>query len=100
MVELVDTPDLESGVERRGGSTPSMGTTLDIPYPWSYFPSMTTPVEMKHPDPKKHLVVSLMKSGIRIIGYLLLFGIPSSWAYGAAIVLIASEVVGIVEELV
>lgn len=52
------------------------------------------------PDPKKHLVVSLVKSGIRIAGYLLLLGIPSGWAVAAAIVLVASEVVGIVEELV
>ena len=52
------------------------------------------------PDPKKHLIVSLVKSGIRIGGYLLLLGIPSSWAIAASIVLIASEVVGILEELV
>lgn len=52
------------------------------------------------PDPKKHLVVSLVKSGIRIVGYLLLLGIPSSWAIAASVVLVASEVVGIVEELV
>lgn len=28
MVELADTPDLESGAERRGGSTPSMRTKI------------------------------------------------------------------------
>ena len=50
------------------------------------------------PDPKKHLVVSLVKSGVRIAGYALLFLIPhGGWA---AAVLIASEVVGIIEELV
>lgn len=52
------------------------------------------------PDPKMHLIVSLVKSGIRIIGYLLLLGIHSPWATIASIVLIASEVVGIGEELV
>lgn len=52
------------------------------------------------PDPKMHLVVSLVKSGIRIFGYSLLLGIHSHWAVAAAIVLIASEAVGIYEELV
>jgi hypothetical protein len=52
------------------------------------------------PDPKKHLVVSLVKSGIRIVGYLLLLGIPSQYAIAASIILVLSEVVGIVEELV
>lgn len=50
------------------------------------------------PSPKAHLIVSLVKSGIRIVGYALLFLIPlGGWAAG---VLIASEVVGIIEELV
>lgn len=52
------------------------------------------------PDPKKHLVVSLVKSGIRIVGYLLLLGISSPWATAASIVLVISEAVGILEELV
>lgn len=52
------------------------------------------------PDPKKHLIVSLVKSAVRIAGYALLLGIPSPWAVAASIVLIASEVVGIFEELV
>jgi hypothetical protein len=52
------------------------------------------------PDPKKHLFVSLVKSGIRIGGYLLLLGIPSGWAVAASVVLVVSELVGIVEELV
>lgn len=55
---------------------------------------------MNHPDPKKHLYVSLVKSGVRIAGYALMLGIPSGWAVAAAVVLILSEAVGIVEELV
>ena len=38
------------------------------------------PVEDYIPDPKKHLYVSLAKSGVRIVGYGLMFGIPSWWA--------------------
>jgi hypothetical protein len=52
------------------------------------------------PDPKKHLFVSLVKSGVRIVGYLLLLGIPSSWAILASAVLVSSEIIGILEELV
>jgi len=51
---------------------------------------------MKHPDPKKHQLVSFAKSAIRIAGY---FFIPFSLET-AAIVLILSEVVGVIEELV
>jgi len=51
---------------------------------------------MKHPDPKKHQQISFIKSAVRIIGYgLLMINIPT-----AAIVLIASEAIGIIEELV
>jgi hypothetical protein len=49
-----------------------------------------------YPDAKKHQIVSFIKSGIRLIGYALLFiDIPA-----AAIVLIASEAVGVLEELI
>ena len=52
--------------------------------------------KQKYPDPKNHQVVSFIKSGIRLFGYILLpFNIGA-----AAVVLILSEVVGIVEELV
>jgi len=53
-------------------------------------------LEKKYPDAKKHQTVSFIKSGIRILGYVL---IPFDlfWAAG---VLVASEVVGIIEELV
>tara|TARA_B100001094_G_scaffold331866_1_gene401689 strand:- start:394 stop:549 length:156 start_codon:yes stop_codon:yes gene_type:complete len=51
---------------------------------------------MKQPDPKLHQLISFIKSGIRIIGYFL---IPVNLFY-AALVLILSEAVGIIEELV
>ena len=50
----------------------------------------------KLPDPKKHQIVSFVKSGIRILGYIF---IP--FDLGAAVtLLIVSEAIGIVEELV
>ena len=50
----------------------------------------------KLPDPKKHQQISFLKSGIRIIGYMFL---PINLA-SAAVLLIISEIVGIIEELV
>ena len=50
----------------------------------------------KIPDPKKHQQISFLKSGIRIIGYMFL---PINLA-SAAVLLIISEIIGIVEELV
>lgn len=49
-----------------------------------------------YPDAKKHQIVSFIKSGIRILGYVL---IPFNlfWAAG---LLVVSEIVGIIEELV
>ena len=53
--------------------------------------------KMKHPDPKLHLQLSLVKSGIRILaGGALLFG--SLWYAGIS--LIVAELIGIAEELV
>ena len=50
----------------------------------------------KLPDPKLHQIISFVKSGIRILGYLF---IP--FDLGAAVaLLVVSEAVGIVEELV
>jgi|TARA_Y100000592_G_scaffold61915_1_gene96715 hypothetical protein len=50
----------------------------------------------KLPDPKLHQIISFVKSGIRIIGYLF---IP--FDLGAAVaLLVVSEGIGIVEELV
>jgi len=48
------------------------------------------------PDPKLHQLLSFIKSAIRIVGYIL---IPIS-LISAAIVLVFSEVIGIIEELV
>tara|TARA_E500000318_G_scaffold109620_1_gene123029 strand:- start:2839 stop:3102 length:264 start_codon:yes stop_codon:yes gene_type:complete len=49
-----------------------------------------------YPDAKKHQIVSFIKSGIRILGYILIpFSLP--WAAG---ILVLSEIVGIIEELV
>ena len=48
------------------------------------------------PDPEQHQKLSFIKSGIRIAGYIC---IPFS-IIAATILLVASEVVGIIEELV
>ena len=53
-------------------------------------------INMKQPDAKKHQIVSFIKSGIRILGYILIpFDLPI-----AATILVLSEFIGIVEELV
>ena len=56
----------------------------------------SSPTITDYPDAKKHQLVSFIKSGIRILGYIL---IPFNlfWAAG---ILVVSEVVGIIEELV
>ena len=54
-------------------------------------------IKIKHmPNQKWHKIISFIKSGIRIAGYIFL---PFDVVF-ATIVLILSEVVGIVEELV
>ena len=50
----------------------------------------------KMPNQKWHQIVSFIKSGVRIIGYCL---IPYNLLI-AAIVLVISEVIGVIEELV
>jgi|TARA_R110000772_G_scaffold131133_1_gene239411 hypothetical protein len=50
----------------------------------------------KIPDPKLHQQISFFKSGVRIIGY---FFIPFNLVAATAL-LILSEVIGIIEELV
>ena len=50
----------------------------------------------KLPDPKLHQQISFIKSGLRIAGYI---AIPFSVEI-AVVVLVVSEVVGIIEELV
>jgi len=50
----------------------------------------------KMPNQKWHQIVSFIKSGVRILGYLLIpFSLP--WAAG---ILVFSEIIGIIEELV
>ena len=52
--------------------------------------------QIEYPDAKKHQIVSFAKSGVRILGYgLLIVNLPI-----AVGVLIFSEVIGIIEELV
>ena len=56
-----------------------------------------TPTEpINYPDARKHQIVSFIKSGIRILGYCF---IPFNLVI-SAILLILSEIVGIIEELV
>ena len=51
---------------------------------------------MNQPDPKKHQLISFLKSAVRITGYVALpFGIGLS-----VTILVISELIGIVEELV
>ena len=51
---------------------------------------------MNQPDPKQHQLVSFLKSAVRITGYLALpFGIGLG-----VIILVISELIGIIEELV
>ena len=52
---------------------------------------------MNHPDPTKHLKISLVKSALRIIAGLLLC---AGQLFAAGAFLILAEVLGIAEELV
>jgi hypothetical protein len=52
--------------------------------------------DFKHPDPKKHQLVSFVKSAIRIVGYV---AIPFNLGLAVGL-LVVSELVGIFEELV
>ena len=51
---------------------------------------------MEYPNAKNHQFISFVKSAIRIVGYI---SIPYSLPMAVS-VLVASEVVGIIEELV
>tara|TARA_R100000951_G_scaffold113464_1_gene115556 strand:+ start:98 stop:319 length:222 start_codon:yes stop_codon:yes gene_type:complete len=54
------------------------------------------PKKQELPDARKHQIISFAKSGVRILGYgLLIVNLPL-----AVGVLIFSEVIGIIEELV
>ena len=60
----------------------------------SNYPTPNEP--LNYPDAKKHQIVSFIKSGIRILGYCFIpFDLVTS-----AILLILSEIVGIIEEMV
>jgi|TARA_B100001564_G_C20101909_1_gene429655 hypothetical protein len=48
------------------------------------------------PDPKKHMLMSFLKSGVRLLGYIFL---PFN-LYIAMGILLVSEIIGIIEELV
>ena len=50
---------------------------------------------MNYPDAKKHQVVSFIKSGVRLLGYIFL---PFN-LYIAMGILLVSEIIGIIEEL-
>jgi hypothetical protein len=65
---------------------------------WTYpDTSIKQSVNLEHyPDAKKHQIVSFIKSAIRILGYIL---IPFDLFWSAGI-LILSEIIGIIEELV
>ena len=60
------------------------------------FKTISNENNMKQPDAKLHQRVSFIKSAIRIVGYIL---IPFSLT-SAALALVLSVVVGIIEELV
>ena len=60
----------------------------------SNYPTPNEP--LNYPDARKHQIVSFIKSGIRILGYCF---IPFNLVV-SAILLILSEIVGIIEELV
>jgi hypothetical protein len=51
---------------------------------------------MNHPNPKHHQIISFIKSGVRILGYIGLLINP----FLAITLLVASEIIGILEELV
>ena len=57
---------------------------------------LTPKTPLNYPDARKHQIVSFVKSVIRIVGYCFIpFNLVTS-----AILLILSEIVGIIEELV
>ena len=64
---------------------------------WDYSDtSIKIPKANTHPDARLHRIVSFIKSGVRILGYCFL---PFELSI-AAIILILSEAIGIIEELV
>ena len=62
---------------------------------WEYNDTKVRKLD-KLPDPKKHQLVSFLKSGVRLLGYIFL---PFN-LYIAMGILLVSEIIGIIEELV
>jgi|TARA_B110000285_G_scaffold187944_1_gene213923 hypothetical protein len=77
---------------KRAGDTPPLSNTSKL---MDYLSSRNADMH-KIPDPHLHQLISFIKSGIRIVGYAF---IPFSLAW-ATVLLILSEVIGIIEELV
>ena len=60
---------------------------------------------MEHPDPKKHQIISFVKSGVRIAGSVIAIAVGTTGNLALAIMLLAgfygaAEAIGIYEELV
>lgn len=62
------------------------------------------PEPMSHPDPKKHLYISLIKSGVRIAAGLAIAGAGwlemNPYMQAGGILIVVAELLGIAEELV
>jgi len=73
------------------------------PEPYSFGRGLGTSAPMKHPDPKKHQLISFVKSGIRIaascVAVLLMIN-PSVAVFILALGYGLAEIVGVYEELV
>ena len=78
--------------KRAGNNTPPLSNTSKL---MNYLSSKNADMH-KIPDPHLHQLISFIKSGIRIVGYAF---IPFSLVW-ATVLLILSEVIGIIEELV
>ena len=63
---------------------------------YSYTNAKLKNTKNKYPDAKKHQIISFIKSAIRILGYCF---IPYNLVM-SAFILILSEIIGILEELV
>jgi uncharacterized membrane protein HdeD (DUF308 family) len=74
------------------------------PYPGYYGNTYDDPDDdMQHPDPKKHQVISFVKSGVRIVGSLAAIVCLCNPALAVAILAGfygVAEIIGIYEELV
>ena len=55
--------------------------------------------KIDHPDAKKHMIISFIKSAIRIVGYAAMIYV-GGWIAIAGGILLLAEAVGIWEELV